>query len=370
MSKEEGASFLMAGGGTGGHVIPLLAVARELRLRGHRPFFAGTRRGLEAKLVPAEGFPIEWIDIGGLKNVGPATAARTLWRLPAEIVHAARMMRRLRTAAVFSLGGYVAGPVMLAAALRGVPVALMEANAMPGFTNRKAGRFVARALLGFPQAARYFPAGRTEVTGMPVRPEFFAIPPKPRGETLTVLVTGGSQGSRTLNRAVREAWPLLGRTPARIRLIHQTGAAAYPEISEAFARAGVEGEVVAFLDNMPAAYARADLLVCRAGAGTVAELAAAGKPSILVPFPYAADDHQTHNARVLAGAGAAALVPDREMTGERLMAEILAAAAPGRLERMGEAARRFARPGAAARAADLLEELGAGRWGHRGGAIS
>src|SRR5439155_3998853 len=190
-------TFVMAGGGTGGHVIPALAVARELRDRGHVVRFIGTRRGLESKLVPAENFPIEWIEIGGLKRVGLRRTLATLAELPSSIWQAARMLDRANPSAVFSMGGYVAGPVLLAALWKRLPVVVMEPNAIPGFTHRRLARFVAKALVSFPETARWFPDGRAEVTGMPVRAEFFALPPKPRGDVLTILITGGSQGSRT-----------------------------------------------------------------------------------------------------------------------------------------------------------------------------
>lgn len=353
--------FLMAGGGTGGHVIPLVAVARELRRRGHEPIFAGTSKGIEARLVPAEGFPIEWIEIGGLKRVGARQALKTLWQLPAGVARCWSLCGSRRIAAVFSLGGYVAGPPMIAAWLRRIPVVLMEPNAMPGLTARRLGRFASRVLVSFSEARRFFPGNTTELTGLPVREEFFRVPAKPRGGELTVLITGGSRGSRTLNEAARGAWPLLGRAGLPVRLIHQAGAADAEWLSREFAATGLAGRVTAFIDDMPAAFAEADLVVCRSGAGAVAELAAAGKPSILAPFPYAADDHQTANAKALKSAGAARLVPNREMTGERLAREVAELVSePGALERMGEAARRLGRAGAAARAADLLEQLSSG----------
>ena len=198
----------MAGGGTGGHIIPALAVARELRQRGHTAFFVGTERGLEGKLVPREDFPLELIQIGGLKRVGLRQTAATLLQLPFSTIHAGRLLASRRVAAVFSMGGYVAGPPVIAALIRRVPVVIMEPNAVPGFTNRRISRYVRRALISFPETARYFPQGRTELTGLPVREEFFSIPPKLRCERFTVLITGGSQGSRTLNQAARESWPL------------------------------------------------------------------------------------------------------------------------------------------------------------------
>jgi UDP-N-acetylglucosamine--N-acetylmuramyl-(pentapeptide) pyrophosphoryl-undecaprenol N-acetylglucosamine transferase len=244
----------------------------------------------------------------------------------------------------------------MAALLRRTPVVVMEPNAVPGFTNRVIGRLVSRALISFTESARWFPAGRTEVTGLPVRDEFFQIPPKPRGNVLSVLITGGSQGSRTLNQAARQSWPLFRQSGFPIRILHQTGPTAFEALRDEFTSSGVDGEVVPFITDMAAAFRDADMVICRAGAGAVSELAAAGKPSILVPFPFAADDHQTHNAQAMERGGAAGLVRDAEMSGEKLFELVRALAAdPDALPRMGEAARKFARPGAARRAAEILE---------------
>jgi UDP-N-acetylglucosamine--N-acetylmuramyl-(pentapeptide) pyrophosphoryl-undecaprenol N-acetylglucosamine transferase len=349
-------AFVMTGGGTGGHVMPALAVARELRARGHAVRFIGTRRGLEAKLVPAEGFPIEWIEIGGLQRVGFRRMLVTLAELPFSVWTASRMLDRDRPAAVFSTGGFVAGPVLLAALGKRLPVVVMEPNAVPGFTHRKLARFVARALLSFPETAQWFPEKVTEVTGMPVREEFFAIPRKPPGGDLTVLITGGSQGSRTLNRAAQESWPLWEKNA--VRLIHQTGSAAYDQLARAFTESGLQGELVPFLADMPAAFASADIVVSRAGMSTVSELAAAGKPSILVPLPTAADHHQLRNAEAMERIGAARMILDAEFNGQRLVEEVMGLSrSPDQLKAMGEAARSFAKPGAARRAADVLESL-------------
>jgi UDP-N-acetylglucosamine--N-acetylmuramyl-(pentapeptide) pyrophosphoryl-undecaprenol N-acetylglucosamine transferase len=314
----------MAGGGSGGHVIPSLAVAQELRGRGHECVFIGTRAGFEARLVPAAGFPMEYIEIGGLKRVGIRRILRSLGQLPIGAHHVRRLFRRLRPAAIFSMGGYVAGPAVIAGWWTHVPIVVMEPNAMPGFTNRRIARVVARALLNFPEAARFFPKGRSEVTGVPVRSAFFEIPRKPREETITVLITGGSQGSRTLNNASRESWKLFAEANLPVRFIHQTGRNMHDELARDFAKTGLDGEIVPFLDDMPAAFARADFVVCRSGAGAMAELAAAGKPSILVPLPTAADDHQMHNAQAFERAGAGRLVLDREMNGQRLLEEVKA----------------------------------------------
>jgi UDP-N-acetylglucosamine--N-acetylmuramyl-(pentapeptide) pyrophosphoryl-undecaprenol N-acetylglucosamine transferase len=353
---KEPASFVMAGGGTGGHVIPALAVARELRLRGHTVRFIGTMRGIEAKLVPAADFPIDWIEIGGLNRVGLRRMITSLAELPWSVFEAARALDRARpVTAVFSTGGYVAGPVLLAALWKRVPVVVMEPNAVPGFTHRKLARFISKALVSFEETVRYFPKGRAEVTGRPVRDEFFAIAPKPPAGVVTVLITGGSQGSRTLNRAAEESWPLWKKNS--VRLIHQTGERAYPDLAPKFRASGVAGEISAFFEDMPGAFAGADVIVSRSG-GTVSEIAAAGKPSILVPLPGAADQHQLRNAQAFEKAGAARLVLDSEMTGARLVEEVTRLSGePGLLEKMGNAARALARPGAAKRAADVLEEF-------------
>jgi UDP-N-acetylglucosamine--N-acetylmuramyl-(pentapeptide) pyrophosphoryl-undecaprenol N-acetylglucosamine transferase len=255
--------------------------------------------------------------------------------------------------AVFSMGGYVAGPVLLAALWRRLPTVVMEPNSIPGFTHRKLSRFVTRALVSFEETLRYFPNDRAEVTGRPVREEFFKIEPKPRTEVLTVLITGGSQGSRTLNRAAQQSWPLWKQ--GSVRLIHQTGERAFEELAPQFRASGVAGEISAFLDDMPKAFAQADVIVSRSG-GTVSEIAAAGKPSILVPLPAAADQHQLRNAEAFEKVGAARLVLDSEMTGARLVEEVTRLRSEsGLLEKMAQAARALARPGAAKRAADVLE---------------
>jgi UDP-N-acetylglucosamine--N-acetylmuramyl-(pentapeptide) pyrophosphoryl-undecaprenol N-acetylglucosamine transferase len=221
---------------------------------------------------------------------------------------------------------------------------------MPGLTNRRLARFARRALVSFPEALPYFPAARVELAGLPVREEFFGLPNKPRADPPVVLITGGSRGSRTLNYATRDLLPLAG-LPLRILL--QTGRDMHAELAAAIRHPNVE--VLPFIEDMPAAFAQADLLVCRSGAGTVSELAAAGKPAILVPYPFAADDHQMANARAMERAGAARVVPDKECTGPRLLQEIQACLHGGSLESMARAARAQAKPGAAARAASLLE---------------
>ena len=348
-------NFVMTGGGTGGHVVPALAVADELSKRGHTCSFIGTREGFEARLVPAAGYEIDFIRVAGLNRVGRAAQLRTLLQLPFSVASAWSILGRRRPAAMFSMGGYVAGPPMLAAKLRGVPQVLMEPNAMPGLVSRWTSGWVAKALVSFEEAARYFPTGVAELTGVPVRERFFAVPPKAAEERLTILVTGGSRGSQRLNQAVKDAWPLFAQAAVPVRLILQTGRAMEAEMQRAFRETGLDGEVTAFVEDMPAAFAQADLVVCRSGAGAVSELAAAGRPAILVPFPFAADDHQRRNAEALERAGAARVVLDHQLTGQRLFEEVMALRA--QLAAMAAAARSLAKPEAARKAASVLEEI-------------
>src|ERR1700691_1607289 len=253
MYMSRGDLFVMAGGGTGGHVIPAIAVAREVCRMGYQVLFVGTERGVEARLVPAAGFRLEKIRVGGIKNLGVLTKLASLWRLVAETVGQFRCSARWQPAAVFSMGGYVAGPPVLAALMRGVPVVVMEPNAVPGLTNRWIARWVTGALINFGETARFFPVGRTELTGLPVREEFFNLPARANAE-FTVLITGGSQGSRTLNEAARQSWPLFREAGIPLRLIHQTGSSMFAALSNEFRQTGLPGEVSEFIQDMPGAF--------------------------------------------------------------------------------------------------------------------
>jgi UDP-N-acetylglucosamine--N-acetylmuramyl-(pentapeptide) pyrophosphoryl-undecaprenol N-acetylglucosamine transferase len=354
------ATFLIAAGGTGGHVIPGLQIARELRRRGHRCRFVGTARGLESRLVPKEGFPLELLPVGALNRVSIRRQLETVLRLPQALIQAGRLIDRDRPAAVLSLGGYAAGPVLVAAIMREIPVAVVEPNAKPGLAHRLAGPFVSRALLGFPRGAEYFHEGRSEFSGIPVREEFFRIPPKAHTRPFTVLITGGSQGSQRLNRAAVEAVELWAakNTLGELKFLHQTGANEYNGIQSAYVLHRAYAEVAPFFDDMPRAFAEADLVICRSGASAVGELAAAGKASILIPFPFSADDHQVRNAEAMQAAGGARLVLNDDWNGKRMVEEVDSLLrSPASLEQMEQAARTLARPGAAALAADRLEEL-------------
>lgn len=348
--------FVMTGGGTGGHVFPALAVANVLREHGHNLLFIGTREGMESRIVPEANYEMEFIRSGGMNRVGFWKALRSAVQLPASVAAAIQILKIFRPGAVFSMGGYVAGPVMIAAVLAGIPLVIMEPNAIPGFANRKIAGRVERALLGFESSRAWFPPAKSEVTGLPVRAEFFAVPPKQGGE-FAILVTGGSRGARSLNRASRESWPLFRESGVPLRIVHQTGLAEHESLVAEFQAAGLDGEVVPFIKDMPSAFACADLVIGRAGAGGVNEIAAAGMPSILVPFPFAADDHQKRNAEAFAGVGAARIVLDAELTGARLFREVdNLRRDPGELVRMRENVRSFGHPGAAERAAQVLEE--------------
>jgi UDP-N-acetylglucosamine--N-acetylmuramyl-(pentapeptide) pyrophosphoryl-undecaprenol N-acetylglucosamine transferase len=284
----------------------------------------------------------------------------SVWRLAAESFAQWSDFGRGKPAAVFSMGGYVAGPPVLAALMRGVPVVVMEPNAVPGVTNKWISRWVSRALINFEETRRYFPTGKTELTGLPVREEFFSVPTKEPGNEFTILITGGSQGSRTLNNAAKESWPQFRQSGMNIRFIHQTGAAMHADLAREFAVSGLKGEIVQFIGDMPGAFAQADLVVCRSGAGAVSELAAAGKPSILIPFPFAADDHQKKNAEVLERAGAAIRSSDKEWTGARFFDVVSGIwKDQDRLRAMGIAARGLAKKDAARRAAEILISEGA-----------
>ena len=352
-------SFVMTGGGTGGHVFPAIAVARVLRDRAHRVLFIGRESGIESRLVPEAGFEMEHVQVGQLNRVGRMQQLRTTAQLPFSVAAAARILKMFRPAAVFSMGGFVAGPVMIASILHKIPLIVMEPNAVPGFANRRVARYVYRALLGFESTRRAFRPGRSEVTGLPVRSEFFSVKPKSDGP-FTILITGGSGGSRTLNRASRESWPLFRDRVPEIRIVHQTGAAEYDALTREFASTGLRGEVIPFIRDMASAFADAQLVIARSGAGSVNEIAAAAMASILIPFPFSADEHQKRNAEAFRDAGAARMVLDAEMNGERLFQEVESLRKNcSELEGMRERARQFAQPHAAERAADVMEEAAA-----------
>ncbi len=352
---------LIAAGGTGGHIYPGIAVAQEMLRRDIESVvrFVGTARGLESKLVSQAGFELSFIDISGLKNVSAIARVRGLARLPRGLHSARQVITEVKPNVVIGAGGYVSGPVLLTAALLRVPTLVMESNALPGWTNRVLARFVDRAAVSFDESLPYF-RGKAVVTGNPVRREFFELPVRQRaGTTLSLLVFGGSQGARAINEAMVGALTDLVSLKVRLKIVHQTGLADLERVQSGYAAAGWENaEVRAYIEDMVKAFAAADLVICRAGATTTAELIAAGKAAIMVPFPLAADDHQRKNAEALEQAGAAKMILQQELTPKKLAAEIKSLLAePETLSRMETAGRHLSRCDAAAAVVNLVEEL-------------
>lgn len=349
---------VIAGGGTGGHVIPALAIARELREHFRaQVLFVGTARGMENRLVPAADFELRLIEVGALNRVSLATRLRTLTALPRAIAASWQILGQYRPDVVVGVGGYASGPAMLAAALRALPTLVFEPNVVPGFANRVVAPMVTMAAVHFEQTGRYF--RRAVVTGVPVRREFFLVPPYCFSDhPPTVLVFGGSQGASALNRVMVESLSALQQQIPGLHIIHQTGERDYNEAQGAYLRAGISAEVFPFIDDMPGVFARADLLLCRSGASTVAEVTAAGRPAVFVPFPKAADDHQLRNAQALAQAGAAELIVEEELSSERLVDTLKALLNDrARLARMAEAAHGLSHPRAAQEIAGLAARL-------------
>jgi UDP-N-acetylglucosamine--N-acetylmuramyl-(pentapeptide) pyrophosphoryl-undecaprenol N-acetylglucosamine transferase len=349
-------TLVIAAGGTGGHLFPGIAVADEVRRRDPsvHVVFVGTPKGLESRLVPQAGYALELLPILPLNNVGFTRLVRGLLALPRALFAAIALLRRLKPRAVLGIGGYAGGPVVLVAALMGVRTVILEPNATPGFTNRILRPFAKAAACAYAPALAHYP-GKGVLTGNPVRGGFVPRAKAARGGPAQLLVFGGSQGSRILNRAMVAALPHLPAAD-RLAIVHQTGEAMREEVAAEYAKAGRPADVRAFLDDMPARFAQADLIVSRSGATTCAELTAAGKAAVLVPFAQSADDHQKVNAQTLAAAGAAVMVEEKALTGESLAAAIRSAITePATLSAMEQAALRMARPDAAERVADLLE---------------
>jgi UDP-N-acetylglucosamine--N-acetylmuramyl-(pentapeptide) pyrophosphoryl-undecaprenol N-acetylglucosamine transferase len=372
--------LLVAGGGTGGHVFPGIALAEEVVTRhpGNDVVFVGTSRGLEAQVVPADGFPFELVDVKGLKGKGLGGALRNLLLLPRALLRSVAILRRWRPDIVVGVGGYASGPVVLAAWLMRIPTAVQEQNAVAGLTNRLLGRFVKAAFTAFPEAAANFPRAKVHQLGNPIRRQLLDnfMRPSADHDRARLLVFGGSQGAHALNMRVVEALPHLADLKDRLAVVHQTGARDREQVERGYRAVGFQPDVRDFITDMSRAYAEADLVLCRAGATTLAELTVCKKPSILVPFPAAADNHQVINAQSLVSAGAATMIEERDLTGELLAGEIRAILTnPARRQRMSRAAGRLGAPAAAREIADVCAELVRRRWGsphgqHRGPAFT
>ena len=354
--------FLVAGGGTGGHLFPGIALAQEMIARSakNEVLFVGTAQGLEGRLVPREGFPLRLISASGFKGRGPRAKIRALLSLPKGVAQSIGILRAWRPDVAVGVGGYASGPVLLAATALRIPRAIIEPNAIPGITNRLLGHFVNEIYVAWDETAGRFPRGKAFATGNPIRRGMRPLAPVTAPEKFTVLVFGGSQGAHRINTAVIDALGLLGEASRRVRFMHQTGQADLEEVRAAYTARGIEAEVAPFFDNMEARYAAAELVVSRAGATTIAELAGAGMGAILIPFPFATDDHQAANARVLERAGAARVVLEKDLTPAGLAAMIRTLAENPALARaMGERAGAVAKPDAARVIVDRLKALSA-----------
>jgi UDP-N-acetylglucosamine--N-acetylmuramyl-(pentapeptide) pyrophosphoryl-undecaprenol N-acetylglucosamine transferase len=349
---------LIAAGGTGGHIYPGIAVAKEILRRDPQSevLFVGTARGLETKIVPDNGFQLSLIKSAGLKNVGFVGKLKGLLILPKSFLEARALIKDFAPDVVIGAGGYVSGPVLMTASLMRIPTLVMDSNALPGFTNRRLAPFVTKAALTFEEALPFF-GKKGIVTGNPVRKEFFGIAPKERGEKVNLLIFGGSQGARAINNAIGEA---LENLPAdKLQITHQTGEPDFEKLKEIYSRSNFAGaDVREYISNMVDEFAKADLVICRAGATTCAELSAAGKAAIMIPLPTAADDHQRKNAEALQTAGAAKMILQKDLTGESLANEILDLInRPEKISAMETATKKLARADAAEATVDLIEEL-------------
>ncbi len=366
--------MMIAGGGTGGHLFPGIALAEELvtRNQGHQVLFVGAERGIESRHVPRAGFDLELIKVGGLKGRGLWGWIRGLLRLPRAIWQSRRILKKFRPDVVVGVGGYASGPVLLAAWLKRLPTAILEQNAYPGLTNRILGKIVRSVIVAFPEAKKFFKQKKVQLLGNPVRKSlvdnFLRSREDQAGQHL--LVFGGSQGAQILNQVVPEAVEKLNKRFNDLHVVHQTGERDCQEVKKRYEELGATAQVLPFIDDMAAAYRQADVVVCRSGATSVAELALCRKPSILVPFPYAADNHQEVNAQSLVKAEAAVMILQSDLNPDRLADEV--AAIFGDTERrasMEEAAAGVSKPGAAQDICEVCLELARNsRWQRKAGA--
>jgi len=350
--------LLIAGGGTGGHVFPAVAIAEEWLSRGEERevVLVGTQRGIEMKLVPQAGLPLETIRVAGLKGKGGTTLVKNLGLLGTGLADAFGVLKRHRPGVAFGVGGYAAGPMLLATWLRAIPNVIFEPNAEPGLTNKVLAHLAKRIATGYEVSAQGW-GEKAVVTGCPVRPQFFSIAARKPEKPFRLLVTGGSQGALPINRAFVAAAERLAARKAELQIVHQTGERDYNEVRAAYARCEFAAEVSPFLTNMAERFAWADIIVCRAGAITAAEVAAAGKAAIFIPFGRATDSHQLRNAQEMVNGGAGRLIPEPELTAERLAREIFSLLdQPGDIEELATKARSLAHPYAAREIVNLIEE--------------
>jgi UDP-N-acetylglucosamine--N-acetylmuramyl-(pentapeptide) pyrophosphoryl-undecaprenol N-acetylglucosamine transferase len=317
---------IIAGGGTGGHIFPGIAVAEELlkRDKKNRVLFIGTRKGLEARILPDMGFQLRTIDVEGIKRKGIAKSISASFKIPWSMFQSLMIVREFSPHMVLGVGGYASGPTVITAHFMGITTAIAEQNAIPGITNRILGRFVDKIFLAFPETKSFFPEKKVVVTGNPVREGFLEgeKDAEKTGGKFTLLIFGGSQGAHTINRAVCDSLEYLKEIKGRLKVIHQTGESDSKWVADVYTDHGIDADVLPFIGDMSQAFRSADLLVCRAGATSIAEITASGKAAIFVPFPFAAGDHQTENARVLTDGGAAEMIYERDLSG-KLLADVI-----------------------------------------------
>ena len=351
--------LLIAGGGTGGHLYPGIAVAQTLaeRYPGAEVQFVGSGRPLEARILKEAGFRLNTLPVSGLKGVGRIDLIRGILKLPGSLWAAWGIVRRFRPTVVLGVGGYSSGPPVLVASLAGVPTLLHESNAQPGVTNRLLSSFSRKVTTAFPECETFF-GGKAVLTGTPVRPEFLDCPTRPPERPFVLLIFGGSQGARGINRAVVDALDGLRPQFRQMHFIHQTGEQDFVQVEQAYREAGAQALVKPFFTDMPSQFPKAHLVLCRAGAATLGELAAARKAALLVPFPGATDNHQLRNAESLATAGAAEVIRQEELSGKLLARRVEHYFRhPEELERMETRSGRLARPDSAQRIVDLIGGL-------------
>ncbi len=369
-TRANAKSLLIAGGGTGGHVFPALAVAREWLRRGTATYesgtvpeagrtvvIVGTEHGLESKLVPQAGVPLEMIRVAGLKGISGTKFLHNATLLPAGVWDSERILQHHHFDVAFGVGGYASGPMMLLAAMHAIPSVVFEPNVEPGFTNRVLANMATRVAVAHEETVDKL-GRKAVVTGCPVRKEFFASTPREHRQPFRILITGGSRGAAPINRALVDSLDILAARKDRLFIVHQTGERDYNAVRIAYEQRGLQAEVLPFIEGMAAQFAQADLIVCRSGAITVAEVSAAGRAAIFIPFGASTDAHQTRNAEAMQNAGAARLLPQDELTPARLTTEIFSLLdQPERLAEMEHRARALARPHAVEDIVDLLEEV-------------
>ena len=370
--------ILFAGGGTGGHLYTGIALAEEYQERGLNPadiVFVGTEYGLEKEIVPKNGYRLEYIPVKPLKGKGIAFRLKTLFQIPSSLLKSFQLLRREKPSLVFGIGGYASGPVVLMASFLRIPTAVLEQNSIPGITNRILGKFVDRIFICFEHARQFFKPRKTVFTGNPVRKNFFVSMnsshlDRELGKDLglgeenksekefTLLVLGGSQGARSINRAVTQAAPLLKKDFRGLKILHQTGKSDLEEVKQAYQTQSIQAEVYDFVHNIHDLYLKADLIVCRSGAGTITELEILGKPAIFIPYPYAADDHQRWNALELVEQGAGRIILDRELSGERLYKDVKDLfSSPQALQEITDKIHRLAKPSAGAQILEVCKKI-------------